>query len=129
MAPTARLRPPRKPSICSALDRQVWDDTGSSNAEFAAAVSGCAGFSLREANAMEARFLRLVEYNLFVTRQLYTIMYFELRDLCEKQDEDDDEAVPLKPLAVSEVGALEAHSRPAQARAMRARSQSIHARS
>ena len=78
---------------------------------------------------MEGRFLRLVEYNLFVTRQLYTIMYFELRDLCEKQDEDDDEAVPLKPLAVSEVGALEAHSRPAQARAMRARSQSIHARS
>ena len=60
----------------------MWDDTGSSNAEFANAVRV---FSLKDVTFLEARFLDLIEYNLNVSRQLYTTCYFELRDLCESQ--------------------------------------------
>ena len=78
------------------LAAKVWDDTGSSNAEFADAARI---FSLKDVTYLETRFLCLIEYNVNVSRQLYTTCYFELRDLCESQDDH----FPVRPAAVSEL--------------------------
>ena len=82
------------------LAAKVWDDTGSSNAEFADAARI---FSLKDVTYLETRFLCLIEYNVNVSRQLYTTCYFELRDLCESQDDH----FPVRPAAVSELRDLD----------------------
>ena len=83
------------------LAAKVWDDTGSSNAEFADA-SGTA-YAVGDVNAMEQRFLHLIEYNVAITRQLYTRIYFELRELCERREVQ----LPLRPLSVAELDTIE----------------------
>lgn len=105
------------------LAAKVWDDTGSSNAEFADAARI---FSLKDVTYLETRFLCLIEYNVNVSRQLYTTCYFELRDLCENQDDH----FPVRPAAVSELRDLgrrdlERCSRRACAH-KRARAKSVH---
>ena len=54
-------------------------------------------------NAMEQRFLHLIEYNVAITRQLYTRIYFELRELCERREVQ----LPLRPLSVAELDTIE----------------------
>ena len=83
------------------LAAKVWDDTGSSNAEFADA-SGTA-YAVGDVNAMEQRFLYLIEYNVAISRQLYTRIYFELRELCERREVQ----LPLRPLSVAELDTIE----------------------
>ena len=83
---------------------KVWDDTGSSNAEFASASAGM--FTLKQVNSMEAKFLNVIEYNVAVTRQLYTKVYFELQQLCERQDRTLD----TKPVALEEFERIEGRS-------------------
>ena len=48
---------------------------------------------------MKARFLRLIDYNVNVSRQLYTTCYFELRDLCEGRHDP----YPVRPASVDEL--------------------------
>ena len=83
------------------LGAKVWDDTGASNAEFADA-SGTA-YAVGDVNAMEQRFLHLIEYNVAISRQLYTRIYFELRELCERREVQ----LPLRPLSVAELDTIE----------------------
>ena len=92
-----------RPVVLTALvlAAKVWDDTGSSNAEFADA-SGTA-YAVGDVNAMEQRFLHLIEYNVAISRQLYTRIYFELRELCERREVQ----LPLKPLSVAELDTIE----------------------
>ena len=92
-----------RPVVLTALvlAAKVWDDTGSSNAEFADA-SGTA-YAVGDVNAMEQRFLHLIEYNVAISRQLYTRIYFELRELCERREVQ----LPLRPLSVAELDTIE----------------------
>ena len=101
------------------LAAKVWDDQGSSNGEFAKAI---AIFSVQQVNRMESRFLELIQYNVTVTRKLYTTCYFELRELCEHEEE----SFPLRPLAISEVDELEDRSA-LFTKYTRARSKSMYA--
>lgn len=48
---------------------------------------------------LEARFLGLIDYNVNVSRQLYTTCYFELRDLCEGRHDP----YPVRPASVYEL--------------------------
>ena len=48
---------------------------------------------------MEARFLCLIDYNVNVSRQLYTTCYFELRDLCEGRHDP----YPVRPASIHEL--------------------------
>ena len=101
---------------------KVWDDTGSSNAEFASASAGM--FTLKQVNSMEAKFLNVIEYNVAVTRQLYTKVYFELQQLCERQDRTLD----TKPVALEEFERIEGRSA-AKADQHRERAKSIMVKS
>ena len=62
---------------------------GSSNTEFSAASRGL--FTTKDVNRMEARFLSVVKYQVNVSQALYASCYFELRALCERQDEVTEE--------------------------------------
>ena len=75
------------------LAAKVWDDTGSSNAEFARASGGA--FTTKDLNTMEVRFLDLVKYQVNVSQALYASCYFELRALCERKDDDDELQRPI----------------------------------
>ena len=47
----------------------------------------------------QARFLSLVKYQVNVSQALYASCYFELRALCERQDDDEEEDLSaLKPV-------------------------------
>ena len=105
------------------LAAKVWDDTGSSNGEFAASTG--AEFSVGDVNAMEKRLLALIDYNVTVTRQLYARLFFELSAMCEQEDE----TFSLKPQSVHEAERLERRSAELaeqEASNARARSYSIH---
>ena len=43
------------------------------------------------------------EYNVAISRQLYTRIYFELRELCERREVQ----LPLRPLSVAELDTIE----------------------
>ena len=72
---------------------KVWDDTVSSNAEFAQASGGA--FTTKDLNKMEVRFLDLVKYQVNVSQALYASCYFELRALCERQDDEEELQRPI----------------------------------
>ena len=86
------------------LGAKVWDDTGSSNADFSAVTNEL--FSLKALNKMEAQYLSLIQYNVTVNSSLYASCYFELRALCEKEEQ----GFPIKPLGVLEAKRLEERS-------------------
>ena len=54
----------------------------------------------------QARFLSLVKYQVNVSQALYASCYFELRALCEKEEQ----GFPIKPLGVLEAKRLEERS-------------------
>ena len=86
------------------LGAKVWDDTGSSNADFSSVTNEL--FSLKALNKMEAQYLSLIQYNVTVNSSLYASCYFELRALCEKEEQ----GFPIKPLGVLEAKRLEERS-------------------
>ena len=63
-------------------------------------------FSLKALNKMEAQYLSLIQYNVTVNSSLYASCYFELRALCEKEEQ----GFPIKPLGVLEAKRLEERS-------------------
>ena len=81
-------------------------------------------FTLKQVNSMEAKFLNVIEYNVAVTRQLYTKVYFELQQLCERQDRTLD----TKPVALEEFERIEGRSA-AKADQHRERAKSIMVKS
>jgi len=85
------------------LAAKVWDDTGSSNAEFSSACE----LPLRDVNCMEARFLNLIDWNVRVNPSLYIATFMELRAIC---DNGDDKEQPANPTGVLDAQRQEANS-------------------
>ncbi|KAG8463240.1 hypothetical protein KFE25_011237 [Diacronema lutheri] len=80
--------------------QKVWDDASLLNLDFATVV---APYTVSELNAMELRFLTLIEYNVAISAKTYAAYYFELRTLCEKEER----AFSLKPLSTAEASRLQ----------------------
>ena len=89
--------------LCSLLVAQkVWDDKYLSNADFAYIYPF---FVTEEINALEQKFLELLQYNVTVKSALYAKYYFELRALFKNESE-----FPLTPLDVDQQQQLESRS-------------------
>lgn len=65
------------------LASKVWQDLSSWNIEFASVYPQ---FSLEAINRLEAMFLKMVKWDLYISSSLYAKYYFALRSLLEKQD-------------------------------------------
>jgi hypothetical protein len=63
------------------LAQKVWDDTPLINADFSILYPA---LSVKEINALERKFLDLLEFKLAVSPSLYAQYYFELRSICEE---------------------------------------------
>lgn len=94
-----------RPIILSSLliAQKVWDDRYLSNADFAYIYPF---FTTDEINALEKRFLELINYSVTVKAALYAKYYFELRGLFTDNVAD----FPIRPLDNSKARELEGRS-------------------
>lgn len=86
------------------LASKVWEDQAVWNIDF---VDVFPDLDVADLNVLEKHFLRLIDYNVAVTGQLYAQYYFELRELAER----DRKEFPLKPLDSEKAKLLEQSSR------------------
>jgi hypothetical protein len=63
------------------LAQKVWDDTPLINADFSILYPA---LTVKDINALERKFLDLLEFKLAVSPSLYAQYYFELRSICEE---------------------------------------------
>lgn len=77
-----------KPISISALvlAQKVWDDTPLINADFSILYPA---LSVKEINYLERKYLGLLEFKLTVSPSLYAQYYFELRSICEENNQSD----------------------------------------
>lgn len=68
--------------IALILAQKVWDDNPLANADFSILYSA---LNIKQINALEVKFLRLLQYKLTVTASLYARYYFELRTICDNE--------------------------------------------
>merc|ERR1740130_2283629 len=66
----------------------------------------CPMFTLKEINHLEKKFLELIEYDVSVSTSLYASYYFQLRTLCQRENNGQEPA--LKPMDMEKAQALEA---------------------
>lgn len=90
-----------KPVSISALvlAQKVWDDTPLINADFSILYPA---LTVKEINFLERKFLDLLEFKLTVSPSLYAQYYFELRSICE---ENNQTLRPLSKLTTKRVEA------------------------
>ena len=90
--------------LCSLLVAQkVWDDRYLQNSDF---VFIYPFVVTQEINAMEKKFLELIQYNVTVKSHLYARYYFELRALFK----DNEREFPIKVLTKKDAEKLELNS-------------------
>jgi len=85
------------------LAQKVWDDRSLHNVDFS---MFCPMFTLKEINHLEKKFLELIEYDVSVSTSLYASYYFQLRTLCQRENNGQEPA--LKPMDMEKAQALEA---------------------
>jgi hypothetical protein len=85
------------------LAQKVWDDRSLHNVDFS---MFCPMFTLKEINHLEKKFLELIEYDVSVSTSLYASYYFQLRTLCQRENNGQEPA--LKPMDMETAQALEA---------------------
>jgi hypothetical protein len=96
-------------TLCALIVAQkIWDDSsiGTIDVPFIwqSIVPDATNFSCKDATRMEQCFLNNIGWNTHVNRQVYTKVYFELREIGAADREDDS---PLKPLTDKELEVLE----------------------
>jgi hypothetical protein len=76
-----------KPVSISALvlAQKVWDDTPLINADFSILYPA---ITVKDINLLERKFLDLLEFKLAVSPSLYAQYYFELRSICEENNQN-----------------------------------------
>jgi len=84
------------------LAQKVWDDTPLINADFSILYPA---LTVKEINFLERKFLQLLEFKLTVSPSLYAQYYFELRSICEENNQNF-----LKPLSKAQAKRLEERS-------------------
>jgi len=84
------------------LAQKVWDDTPLINADFSILYNA---LTVKEINFLERKFLSLLEFKLTVSPSLYAQYYFELRSICEENNQNF-----MKPLSKSQAKRLEERS-------------------
>ena len=89
------------------LAQKVWDDRSLHNVDFS---MFCPMFTLKEINHLEKKFLELIEYDVSVSSSLYASYYFQLRTLCQRENNGQEPA--LKPMDVETAQKLEARPSP-----------------
>ena len=62
-------------------------------------------FTLKEINHLEKKFLELIEYDVSVSTSLYASYYFQLRTLCQRENNGQEPA--LKPMDMETAQKLE----------------------
>lgn len=83
--------------------QKVWDDKSLLNVDFSVI---CSSYTLQDINALEKKFLQLIDFNVSISASLYASYYFELRTLCEKAERE----FTLKPLSEERQRKLESRS-------------------
>uniref|UniRef100_A0A0G4GAJ6 Cyclin N-terminal domain-containing protein n=1 Tax=Chromera velia CCMP2878 TaxID=1169474 RepID=A0A0G4GAJ6_9ALVE len=86
--------------------QKVWDDKYLGNCDFAYIYPF---FSLEEINAMEIKFIKLLQYHVNVKPSTYAKYYFELRSFFANSSEDSE--MPLQPLNNTTAERLEKRSK------------------
>ena len=86
------------------LAQKVWDDRSLHNIDFSVF---CPMFTLKEINHLEKKFLELIDYDVSVNMSVYASYYFQLRTLCQHNDQDSS-AFALKPMDAATAASLEA---------------------
>jgi len=71
------------------LAQKVWDDRSLHNVDFS---MFCPMFTLKEINHLEKKFLELIEYDVSVSTSLYASYYFQLRTLCQRENNGQEPA-------------------------------------
>jgi len=95
-----------KPVSVSALvlAQKVWDDTPLINADFSILYPA---LNVKEINFLERKFLDLLDFKLTVSASLYAQYYFELRSICEENNQQFN----YPPLSQIQARRLEERSR------------------
>jgi len=105
-----------KPVTITALiiAQKVWDDNPLANADFSILYPV---LNVKQINALELKFLLLLQYKLTVTSSLYARYFFELRTIC-----DNDMRAPCKKtMTKSQAERMEARSKAAAEAAAKAK--------
>ena len=84
--------------IALIIAQKVWEDRSHLNVDFTLL---CPTLNLKQLNALERNFLRLIDYNVGVKATVYTEWYFHLCALCERN------SMRMRPLDGQEAKALE----------------------
>ena len=95
------------------IAQKVWDDRSLVNCHFSYI---CPIFSTAKLNALEKRFLELLDYDVNVNGRVYAKYYFELRELLEEQA---NRIFSLQPLSAKDSRRLETRSNAHAARILK----------